>query len=142
MKELLVESSDQLQSSDASGSIAWAPDNMFAKVMGKERKGHIREVGFGLTAQVAEVTRVLWPTFKCDQVNQGTTKASLAEMQEKLSAFDEMKERLSQFEEMGQRMARMLQQMQQITSQCSQVGINVCLIPLIGYFGMHKDFYL
>ena len=36
-----------------------------------------------------------------------------------------MKERLSQFEEIEQRMARMFQQMQQITSQCSQVGINV-----------------
>ena len=28
-------------------------------------------------------------------------------------------------------MARMFQQMQQINSQCSQVGINVFLIPLI-----------
>ena len=35
-----------------------------------------------------------------------------------------MKERLSQFEEMEQRMAHMLQQVQQITSQCNQVGIN------------------
>ena len=63
-------------------------------------------------------------------------------MQEKLSAFDEMKETLSQFEEMEQRMARMLQQMQQITSQCSQVCIYVCLIPLIGYFyNFHSSLY-
>uniref|UniRef100_A0A7N2QXE4 FMN-dependent dehydrogenase domain-containing protein n=1 Tax=Quercus lobata TaxID=97700 RepID=A0A7N2QXE4_QUELO len=54
-----------------------------------------------------------------DEVAQ--LKASLANMQEKLSSFEEMKERLSQFEEMQQRMARMLQQMQQITSQCSQL---------------------
>ena len=47
MKELLVESLNQLQSDDTSGSIAWAPDNVFAKVMGKERKGQIRGVGFG-----------------------------------------------------------------------------------------------
>ncbi|XP_050284332.1 uncharacterized protein LOC126724074 isoform X4 [Quercus robur] len=53
-----------------------------------------------------------------DEVAQ--LKASLANMQVKLSSFEEMKERLSQFEEMQQRMARMLQQMQQITSQCSQ----------------------
>nr|POE80583.1 hypothetical protein CFP56_14991 [Quercus suber] len=32
---------------DTSGSIAWAPDDVFAKVMGKERKGRIRGVGFG-----------------------------------------------------------------------------------------------
>nr|POE59603.1 hypothetical protein CFP56_15805 [Quercus suber] len=47
MKELLAEPSNQLQSSDTSGSIAWALDDVFAKVMGKERKGHICGVGFG-----------------------------------------------------------------------------------------------
>ncbi|KAK9983803.1 hypothetical protein SO802_033328 [Lithocarpus litseifolius] len=47
MKELLAETSNQLQSSDTNGSIAWAPDGVFAKVMGKERKGRIRGVGFG-----------------------------------------------------------------------------------------------
>ena len=38
MKELLVEPSNQLQSSDTSGSIAWSTDDVFAKVLGKERK--------------------------------------------------------------------------------------------------------
>ncbi|XP_075643833.1 uncharacterized protein LOC142615040 isoform X2 [Castanea sativa] len=47
MKELLEMSSNQLQSSDTSGSIAWSPDDVFAKVMGKECKGRIRGVGFG-----------------------------------------------------------------------------------------------
>ena len=47
MKELLVEPSNQLQSSNTSGSIAWSTDDVFAKVMGKEHKGHIRGVGFG-----------------------------------------------------------------------------------------------
>ena len=47
MKELLVEPSNQLQLDDISGSIAWASDNVFAKVMGKERKGRICGVGFG-----------------------------------------------------------------------------------------------
>ena len=42
-------------------------------------------------------------------------------MEEKLASFDEMKEILNQFEEIEQRMARMLQQMQQISSQCNQV---------------------
>ena len=42
-------------------------------------------------------------------------------MEEKLANFDEMKERLNQFEEIEQRMACMLQQMQQISSQCNQV---------------------
>ena len=34
MKELLAEPSNQLQSDDISRSIAWAPDDVFAKVMG------------------------------------------------------------------------------------------------------------
>ena len=46
MKVLLVEPSNQLQSSNTSGSIAWAPDDVFAKVMGKEHKGRICGVGF------------------------------------------------------------------------------------------------
>ena len=49
MKELLAEPSNQLQSNDTSGSIAWAPDDVFAKVMGKKHKGRIRGVGFGLS---------------------------------------------------------------------------------------------
>ena len=47
MKELLAEPSNQLQLDDTTGSISWAPNDVFAKVMGKERKGHIRGVGFG-----------------------------------------------------------------------------------------------
>ncbi|XP_050253619.1 uncharacterized protein LOC126699710 [Quercus robur] len=124
IKELLAEPSNQLQSSDISGSIAWAPDNVFAKVMAKEHKGHIRGEGFGpspsgRSSKSAVTNLQIRPSqSRDDKVAQ--LKASLAEMQEKLSSFDEMKERLSQFEEMEQRMTRMLQQMQQITSQCSQ----------------------
>ena len=47
MKEFLAEPLNQLQSSDTSGSIAWAPNDVFAKVMGKECKGCIRGVVFG-----------------------------------------------------------------------------------------------
>ncbi|KAK9988781.1 hypothetical protein SO802_029020 [Lithocarpus litseifolius] len=64
---------DQLQSSDPSGSIAWSLDNVFAKVMGKERKCRIRGVGF-VQAQVAEVASVLSRTFKYNHVKQGMTK--------------------------------------------------------------------
>ena len=43
---MLAEPSNQLQSSNTSGSIAWASDDVFAKVMGKKCKGHIRGIGF------------------------------------------------------------------------------------------------
>ncbi|XP_075662936.1 uncharacterized protein LOC142632415 [Castanea sativa] len=45
--ELLAKPSNQLQLDDTSGSIAWASDDVFAKVMGKKRKSRIRGVGFG-----------------------------------------------------------------------------------------------
>nr|POE55074.1 hypothetical protein CFP56_26655 [Quercus suber] len=44
MRELLVDPKNQLQSFDTSGTIAWSTDDVFAKVMGKERKGRIRGV--------------------------------------------------------------------------------------------------
>ena len=47
MKKLWTEPSNQLQSDDTSGSIAWASDDVFAKVMGKEHKGRIHGVRFG-----------------------------------------------------------------------------------------------
>ena len=112
MKELLVEPSNQLQSLDTSGSIAWAPDDVFAKVMGKECKGCICGVGFGPSPSGRSSKSTLTDLqirssqSRDDEVTQ--LKASLAKMQEKLSSFDEMKERLSQFEEMEQRMAHML----------------------------------
>ena len=125
MKELLAEPSNQLQSSDTIGSIAWASDDVFAKVMGKERKDHIRGVGFGPSpsgrSSKSAFTDLQIQSSQARDDEVAQLKASLADMHEKLSSFDEMKERLSQFEKMEQRMARMLQQMQQITSQCSQV---------------------
>ena len=96
--------------------------------MGKECKGHIRGVGFGPSPSGrSSKSAIMDLQIRSSQSRDNEIaqlKASLVEMQEKLSTFDEMKERLSQFEKMEQRMARILQQVQQITSQCSQVGIN------------------
>ena len=105
MKELLAEPSNQLESSDTSGSIAWAPDDVFAKVMGKECKGCICGVGFGPSPSGRSSKSTLTDLqirssqSRDDEVTQ--LKASLAKMQEKLSSFDEMKERLSQFERLS-----------------------------------------
>ena len=125
MKELLVDPKNQLQSFDTSGSIAWSTDDVFAKVMGKERKCWICEVGFGptLSGQSSKIaltdSEIQSSQARDNEVAQ--LKASLATMEEKLVGFDEMKEKVSQFEEMEQRMARMLEQMQQISTQCNQV---------------------
>ena len=125
MKELLANPSNQLQSSDTNGSIPWSTDDVFAKVMGKECKGHIRGVGFGPSPNGRSCESALMDieihSSQARDNDIAQLKASLATMEEKLVSFDEMKERLSQFEEMEQRMARMLQQMQQSSSQCNQV---------------------
>ncbi|KAK9986805.1 hypothetical protein SO802_031756 [Lithocarpus litseifolius] len=95
MKELLVEPSNQLQSSDTSGSIAWASDDVYAKVMSKERKGCIRGVGFGPSPSGRSSKSALTDLqirSSQSRVNEvAQLKAPLAEMQEKLSSFDEMK---------------------------------------------------
>ncbi|KAK9986987.1 hypothetical protein SO802_031938 [Lithocarpus litseifolius] len=113
IKELLVNPSNQLQLFDTSDSIAWAPDDVFAQVMAKEGKCCIRGVGFGPSPRGQSSKSALTDIqIRSSQVRDDEVaelKASLANMQEKLSSSEEMKERLSQFEEMEQRMARMLQ---------------------------------
>ncbi|XP_075665970.1 uncharacterized protein LOC142635752 [Castanea sativa] len=125
MKELLADPSNQLQLSNTSGSIAWSLDDVFAKVMGKERQGHIRGLGFGPSlggrSSKSALTNIQIQSSQARDNEVAQLKASLATMEEKLACFYEMKEKLSQFEDMEQRMARMLQQMQQISSQCNQV---------------------
>ena len=129
MKDLLDDSSNHLQSSDITGSIVWSAEDVFAKVMGKERKGRIRGVGFGPSPSARSsktaLTDIEIHSSQARDNEVAQLKASLATMQDKLESFDEMKERLSQFEEMEQRMeqrmARMFQQMQQSSSQCNQV---------------------
>ena len=113
MKELLVDPSNQLQSSDINGSIAWSTNDVFAKVMGKECKGHIHGVGFGPSPSGRSSKSALMDieihSSQARDNEVAQLKASLATMKEKPASFDKMKERLSQFEEMEQRMARMLQ---------------------------------
>ena len=93
--------------------------------MGKQRKGRIRGIGFGRSPNGRSCKNALTDieihSSQARDNDIAQLKASLATMEEKLVVFDEMKERLSQFEEMEQRMARMLQQMQQISSQCNPV---------------------
>ena len=102
------------------------PDGTISCRMGKERKGRIRGVGFGPSpsARSSKSTALTDNQVQLSEARDNEVaqlKASLASMEEKLACFDDMKERLNQFEDMEQRMARMVQQMHQLSSQCSQV---------------------
>ena len=97
MKELLADPSNQLQSFDTSGSIAWSSDYVYAKVMGKDRKGRIRGVGFGPSpsARSSKSTALTDNQVQLSEARDNEVaqlKASLATMEEKLVGFDEMKE--------------------------------------------------
>nr|POE97997.1 hypothetical protein CFP56_42481 [Quercus suber] len=87
MKELLAEPSNQLQSDDTSGSIAWTLDDVFTKVMGKKRKGRIRGVGFGPSPSgrnsKSALTNLQIRSSQSMDNKVAQLKASLAEMQEK-----------------------------------------------------------
>ena len=113
LKELLPDPSNQLQSSDTSGSIAWSTNDVFAKVMDKECKGCIHGVRFGPSlngrSSKSALTDIQIQSSQARDNEVAQLKASLANMEEKLECFDEMMERLSQFEDMEQRMACVLQ---------------------------------
>ena len=85
MKELLAEPSNQLQSDDVSGSIAWAPNDVFAKVMGNEHKGCIRGVGFGPRpsgrSSKSAITNLHIRSSQSRDDEVAQLKASLVEMQ-------------------------------------------------------------
>ena len=119
MKNLLDDSSNHLQSSDTTGSIVWSTEDVFAKVMGKERKGRIRGVGFGPSpngrSSKSALTDIEIHSSQARDNEVAQLKASLATMQDKLAGFEEREQR------MEQRMASMFQQMQQSSSQFNQV---------------------
>nr|POE70156.1 hypothetical protein CFP56_43157 [Quercus suber] len=123
MKKLLADHLNQLQSSDTSGSITWSTVDVFTKVMGKERKSCIRGVGLSPSpsgrSSKSALTGIQIQSSQARDNEVEQLKASLATVEEKLASFDEMKERLSQFKDMEQRIACMLQQAQQISSQCN-----------------------
>ncbi|KAL0003168.1 hypothetical protein SO802_016949 [Lithocarpus litseifolius] len=92
------------KSSDTTGSIAWAPNDVFAKVMGKERKGRIRGVGFGPSpcgrSSNSALTNIETHSSQARDNEVAQLKATLATMEDKLAGFDEMKEKLASFDEM------------------------------------------
>ena len=118
-RHLLDDSSNHLQSSDTTGSIVWSTEDVFAKVMGKERKGRIRGVGFGPSpngrSSKSALTDIEIHSSQARDNEVAQLKASLATMQDKLAGFEEREQR------MEQRMASMFQQMQQSSSQFNQV---------------------
>ena len=49
MNELMSDPSTQLDCTSSSGSIAWAPNDVYSQVKGPEHSGRVRGLGFGPT---------------------------------------------------------------------------------------------
>ena len=94
MKELLATGS-QLQGKASEGGILWRVDDAFAQVMGVERGGRVRGLGFGLTPSGTHV-RIMedymppsTSTATDLRVNELTTE--IAKLKEKCSIVDALK---------------------------------------------------
>ena len=120
MEELLTDPVNQLQSSDTTGSIAWSTDDVFAKVMGKERKGCIRGVGFGPNPSGRSRSALTDLHIQSRDNEVAQLKEELSTMKEKLTCFDQMQEKLRKFEDMEETMACILEEVQH-SSHGSQV---------------------
>ena len=92
MKEILNEEGTPLQG-ESSGGILWSKDDLFARVMGPERSGHVRGVGFGQTPSGRSGTTISQYISTPPPSNETTQRITQLEI-----AFASMKEQLAQLD--------------------------------------------
>ena len=95
INELLSESLNRVQSSDLTGSIAWAPDEVYAQVFGYECNGHVRGVGFGPTPSTHPTKNT--PTIaqvRSQEIDAEVTqlKNQVASLLEKVNRYENLEE--------------------------------------------------
>ncbi|KAK9984276.1 hypothetical protein SO802_033801 [Lithocarpus litseifolius] len=121
INELLSESSNRVQSSDLTGSIAWAPDDVYAQVFGNERNGRVRGVGFGPTPSMhpAKSTPAIAQVRSQERDAEVTQlKNQVASLTEKMSRYENMEERMTQ-------LMQLVQNQQNHSSEASRGGFSL-----------------
>lgn len=116
INELMSEPSNRLQSTDLTGSIAWAPDDIYSQVFGNERNGRVRGVGFGPTPSGRTVKNAAAITQIGSQERDAEVtqlRSQVALLTEKITRYDNLEERMTQ-------MASMMQLMQNHFSEVSR----------------------
>ena len=101
MKKLMTEGS-QLRGNDIDAGILWRPDDAFAQVLGAERGGRVRGVGFGPT-----------PSGNCvrsmdDSTPHPTSTVTNQKVIELTAQVEEMKEKYAHYDAEMRSMRRML----------------------------------
>ena len=95
INELLSESLNRVQSSDLTGTIAWAPDEVYAQVFGNECSGHVWGVGFGPTPSIHPTKNI--PTIaqvRSQEIDAEVTqlKNQVASLLEKVNRYENLEE--------------------------------------------------
>nr|POE81346.1 hypothetical protein CFP56_15875 [Quercus suber] len=105
INELLSESSNRVQSFDLTGSIAWAPDDVYAQVFGNEHNGRVQGVGYGPTPSMHLAKST--PTIAQVRSQERDAKATQLENQvasliEKVNHYENLMERMTQLMQLVQ----------------------------------------
>ncbi|XP_030940053.1 uncharacterized protein LOC115964977 [Quercus lobata] len=121
INELLSESSNRVQSSDLTGSIPWAPDDVYAQVFGNERNGRVRGVGFGPTPSMhpAKSTPTIAQVRSQERDAEVTQlKNQVASLMEKVNRYENLEERMTQ-------LMQLVQNQQNHSSEASRGGFGL-----------------
>ena len=133
----MSKSSNRVQSSDLTGSIAWAPDDVYAQVFGNERNGRVRGVGFGPTPSMhpAKSTPAIAQVRSQERDAKVTQlENQVASLTEKLSRYENLEERMTQ-------LMQLVQNQQNHSSEASRVlNFNVLRMYLVFKFFKYSNY--
>ncbi|XP_030974505.1 uncharacterized protein LOC115994472 [Quercus lobata] len=120
INELLSESSNRVQSSDLTGSIAWAPDDVYAQVFGNEHNSRVRGVGFGPTPSMHPAKS----TPAIAHVRSQERDAKVTQLENQVTSLTEKVNRYENLEERMTQLMQLVQNQQNHSSEASQVNVS------------------
>ena len=138
INELLSESSNHVQSSDLTGSIALAPNDVYAQVFGNEHNGRARGVGCGPTPSMHPAKSILAITQVRSQKRDAEVtqlKNQVAFLLEKVNHYENLEERVTQFMQLVQN------QKNQSLEASRVLDFNVLKMYLVFKFFKDSNYY-
>ena len=101
----MSESSNRVQSSDLTGSIAWALDDVYVQVFGNERNGRVQGVGFSLTPSMHPAKS----TPAIAQVRSQERDAKVIQLENQVASLTE---KVNRYENLEERVTQLMQLVQ------------------------------